>query len=157
MLKGGYLYDLKVYCGQEKNDSENQTVPTKVVTDLTKDLLGKGRTICVDNYYTSVELAQELMKNKTYILGTLCSNRKNNPQNVINKKLKIGKVVAEESNTGIFVEKWKDKQDVVIMTTKYVPEMVTIHKRSTDITKPTSVIEYNRRKRYIDISTKLHL
>lgn len=156
-LEGGYLYDFKVYCGQEKNDSENQTVPTKVVTDLTKDLLGKGRTICVDNYYTSVELAQKLMKNKTYILGTLRGNRRNNPKNVISKKLKRGDVVAEESNNGIFVEKWKDKRDVMMLTTKHVPEMVTVHKRSGDITKPKSVIEYNKYKSYIDISGNAHL
>lgn len=152
-LQGGYLYDLKVYCGQERDDQENAaTVPTKVVMNLTKNLLGKGRTLCTDNYYTSVELAHKLLDEKTYLLGTLRSNRKNNPKNVMNKKLKKGECVAEESNTGIYVEKWKDKRDVIMLNSKFVPEMLTIRKRMGDIEKPKSIIEYNKHKSYIDLS-----
>lgn len=154
-LEGGYLYDLKVYCGQEsQSNSATETVPTKVVLNLTQDLLGKGRTLCVDNYYTSVELAHKLLDEDTYLLGTLRSNRKNNPKNVIQKKLKRGEVIAQESNTGIYVEKWKDKRDVMMLTTKVVPEMVTIRKRAGEIEKPKTVIEYNKHKSYIDISGK---
>ncbi|KAJ8946600.1 hypothetical protein NQ314_008855 [Rhamnusium bicolor] len=64
-LEGGYLFDLKVYCGQEKDANENQFVPTKIVLDLTQALVGNGRTICVD-YYTSVELAHKLLEVDTY-------------------------------------------------------------------------------------------
>jgi hypothetical protein len=85
-LKGGYLYDLKVYCGQENDKERSETVPTKVVMNLVQQLLGKGRTLCTDHYYTSVELAHKLLDEKTYLLGTLRSNRKNNPKNVIQKK-----------------------------------------------------------------------
>jgi hypothetical protein len=130
-LKGGYLYDLKVYCGQENDKERSETVPTKVVMNLVQQLLGKGRTLCTDNYYTSVELAHKLLDEKTYLLGTLRSNRKNNPKNVIQKKLKKGEMVAEGSNTGIFVEKWRDKRDVTMLNTKFVPEMINIRKRAT--------------------------
>ncbi|KAF2903756.1 hypothetical protein ILUMI_02418 [Ignelater luminosus] len=64
---GGYLYDVKVYCGQERKDNEELTVPTTVVLDLVKNLLNKSRTACVDNYYTSVELVHELINRETYI------------------------------------------------------------------------------------------
>ncbi|KAJ8934613.1 hypothetical protein NQ314_013257, partial [Rhamnusium bicolor] len=44
-----------------------------------------------------------------------------------------------------------------MLNTKHVPEMVTIRKRTGDILKPKTVIEYNKHKAYIDISglTKL--
>lgn len=42
----------------------------------------------MDNYYNSVELAQYLFNNNTYCTGTLRANRKNNPQEVIKKKIK---------------------------------------------------------------------
>lgn len=151
-LENGYLYEFKVYCGQEKTPGNESTVPTKVVLELTHDLLGKGRTLCVDNYYTSVELAHKLLDENTHTLGTLRNNRKKNPRNVIDKKLKKGEVISEESSTGIFVEKWKDKRDVIMLNTKFMPEMVTIHKRSGDVQKPKSVIEYNKHKSYIDLS-----
>jgi hypothetical protein len=67
-LKGGYLYDLKVYCGQENDKERSETVPTKVVMNLVQQLLGKGRTLCTDN---------DDNDEKTYLLGTLRSNRKN--------------------------------------------------------------------------------
>ncbi|XP_074026865.1 uncharacterized protein [Leptinotarsa decemlineata] len=42
-----------------------------------------------------------------------------------------------------------------MLTTKYVPEMVTVHKRRGDIMKPKFVIEYNKHKSYIDISDQM--
>jgi hypothetical protein len=67
-LKGGYLYDLKVYCGQENDKGRSETVPTKVVMNLVQQITGKERTLCTDNYYTSVELAHKLLDEKTYLL-----------------------------------------------------------------------------------------
>ncbi|KAJ8942581.1 hypothetical protein NQ314_010037 [Rhamnusium bicolor] len=103
-LEGGYL-DFKVYCSQERDPAEEHTVPSQVVLNLTKNLLNSGRTIVVDNYYTSVELAHKLLETNTYIIGTLRSNSKCNPKNVLQKKLKRGQTIAEENNTGLFVEK----------------------------------------------------
>ncbi|KAJ8964004.1 hypothetical protein NQ314_005216 [Rhamnusium bicolor] len=99
------LVPFKVYCGQERDPAEEHTVPSQVVLNLTKNLLNSGRTIVVDNYYTSVELAHKLLETNTYIIGTLRSNRKCNPKNILQKKLKLGQTIAEESNTGVFVEK----------------------------------------------------
>ncbi|KAJ8942582.1 hypothetical protein NQ314_010038 [Rhamnusium bicolor] len=39
-----------------------------------------------------------------------------------------------------------------MLNTKHVPEMVTIRKRTGDILKPKTVIEYNKHKAYIDIT-----
>lgn len=80
-LDGGYLFDMKVYCGQENTYTETYTVPAKVVTSLAENLLGKGRTICVDNYYTSIELTHKLAENKTYIIGTQAYLLKNGKTN----------------------------------------------------------------------------
>lgn len=154
-LKNGYLFDLSIYCGQEKEPNQEQTVPSSVVLKLTQNLLDAGRTIVVDNYYTSIELASALLERNTYILGTLRSNRRNNSKNVISKKLKKGEHIAEESNTGIFMEKWRDKRDVIMLTTKFVPELITQRKRTGEINKPKSVVEYNKHKAYIDISDQM--
>ena len=154
-LENGYLFDLSIYCGQEKIPNQEQSVPSSVVLKLTEKLLNQGRTIVIDNYYTSVELATALLEKKSYILGTLRSNRKNNSKTVTQKKLKRGEHIAEESNNGIYIEKWKDRRDVFMLTTKYVPEMVTQKRRAEEITKPRSIIEYNKHKAYIDISDQM--
>lgn len=90
----------------------------------------------VDNCYTSVELAHAVLAKNTYILGTLRSSRKNNPKDVIQKKLIRGDVMASESNTSLFIEKWRNKRNILVQTTKYVPEMLNVKKMSEDVIKP---------------------
>lgn len=82
----GYTWNLSIYAGQEKGSEV--TVPTSIVLNLAQGLLGSGRTCVTDNYYTSPELANILLDNKTHCIGTLRKNRKGNPKDVIEKKLK---------------------------------------------------------------------
>ncbi|KAJ8874678.1 hypothetical protein PR048_025544 [Dryococelus australis] len=44
--------------------------------------------IVADNYYTSVDLASKLLDKSTNLLGTLKTNRKYNPNTVVNENLK---------------------------------------------------------------------
>ncbi|KAK9679066.1 Transposase IS4 [Popillia japonica] len=117
--------------------------------NLMEDLLDHGRTLCTDNYYTSVALADELLDHKTHLIGTLRSNRKINPKIVIDKKLKTGETVAEESNTGVIVQKWKDKRDVLMLSTKQTDEMCPTKRRGKETLKPKNVVEYNKYKSLI--------
>lgn len=87
-VDGGYTYDFRIYCGKEKSGTEN--VATSIVLKLCNSLLDFGRTVYVDNYYTSVELSHKLLARKTHLVGTLRKKRKNNPKDVISKKLKRG-------------------------------------------------------------------
>lgn len=151
-VQGGYTYDFRVYCGKEKGKS---SVATKVVMSLMSSLLDKGRTLCTDNWYTSVALAHELLKRKTHLLGTLKSNRKNNPTDVTKAKLEKGETIARESDTGIVVQKWRDKRDVLILSTKHTDEMETIQRRNDTIQKPKSILDYNKSKAFIDTSDQI--
>lgn len=152
-LKDGYTFDFQVYCGKSKD--ANTMVPSKVVMDMMENLLDKGRTLCTDNYYTSVSLACSLLQRKTHLIGTLRTNRKFNPKQVIEKKLKIGESIAQECKQGIVVQKWKDKRDVLMLSTRYGGEMITMQKRGKEKQKPKNVLEYNKYKAYIDLSDQL--
>ncbi|XP_022177034.1 uncharacterized protein LOC111038297 [Myzus persicae] len=77
--------------------------------EMAEDYLDLGRTMYTDNWYSSYDLASELLNRSTNLVGTLRSNRKNNPKEVVNKKLKKGEVIAKQCNKGITVLKWKDK------------------------------------------------
>ena len=41
----------------------------KVVMEVCKDILGKGYHVYCDNYFTSVKLAADLLKNETHLVG----------------------------------------------------------------------------------------
>jgi len=81
-----YTLAVKVYCGKEAAPDFN--VGSKIVQELSEPFLNFGRTLVVDNWYTSVELAELLNRQQTHLVGTLRTNRKSNPKEVTKKKIK---------------------------------------------------------------------
>ncbi|KAJ8931164.1 hypothetical protein NQ314_015966 [Rhamnusium bicolor] len=86
---GSYTYNMKIYCGKE-SENDGVSVADKVVLGLMNNLLDSGRTLFTDNWYTSVGLARKLATRGTHLVGTLRSNRKYNPKNVIIASLNRG-------------------------------------------------------------------
>lgn len=50
-MKGGHTWHIKIYGGKEKEPGKQ--VATSVVLELMKPILGAGRTLYSDNYYTN--------------------------------------------------------------------------------------------------------
>ncbi|CAD1470962.1 unnamed protein product, partial [Heterotrigona itama] len=100
----GYTYSFRVY--SSKTFDAVNTTPTNTVMNLCEDIFHKGHTLCSDNWYTSVNLARKLIEKNTHLIGTLRNNRKDNPKEVVSKKLKRGQCAAQESKE-ITILKWK--------------------------------------------------
>ncbi|CAG5041429.1 unnamed protein product [Parnassius apollo] len=113
----GYTCKLELYAG--KNNELVNTTPTRVIMSICKHILGCGHTLVTDNWYTSLELANELLDKDTHLVGTLRKNRRGLPKAVVDSKLKPGEVIAMENERGICVLKWKDKRDVLMLSTKH--------------------------------------
>lgn len=47
------------------------------------------------------------------------------------------------------VEKWRDRRDVLLLSTKFVPEIIIQKKISSEKNKPRSIIEHNKHRAYI--------
>lgn len=152
-VEKGYTYNLKVYCGNDKVNEQSSS--ESVVMSLAENLLDKGRTIYTDNYYTSIHLAHTLLKRNTHLVGTLRSNRKMNPKEVTEKKLKKDETVALESNTGVVIQKWKDKRDVLTLSTRHTDDLVDTACGRRECKKPIAVIDYNKHKSFIDLSDQM--
>lgn len=69
--------------------------------------------------------------------------------------MKIGESVAEECEQGIVVQKWKDRRDVLVLSTRYANEMISVQRRGQEVKKPKNVVEYNKYKSYINISDQM--
>lgn len=149
----GYTIKIQVYSGKNL-DTENNT-PTKIVLSLCHELLNKGHTIATDNWYTSLGLAYELLKNNTHFLGTVRKNRRNLPKKVVETKLKRGEFVAQENDDGITVLKWKDKRDVLMLSTKHTDTFTRLNIKGKNVRKPTMVIDYNKCKASVDMSDQM--
>ncbi|GBP95425.1 PiggyBac transposable element-derived protein 4 [Eumeta japonica] len=123
----GYTCKLELYAG--KNHETVNITPTRVVMSLCDDILNLGHTVATDNWYTSIDLANELLNKDTHLVGTLRKNRRVLPKNVVDNKLKPGESIAMENERGICVLKWKDKPDVLMLSTKHSKGMATVLKR----------------------------
>lgn len=154
----GYVWRFIIYKG--KGDTAPGLGHSEHITlALMEGLLREGRTLYVDNFYSSVVLARELQKKSTYVCGTLRSNRKYLPHEVTKKKLKKGDVVGRQNHEGIKVLKWMDKRDVLMLTT--VPEHTTEKKKAgkrnpeREVGKPQCVLDYNDAKKGVDYSDQM--
>jgi hypothetical protein len=87
---------VKIYCKKEARSGI--LVSSSVVMKLIEGLLDNGHVLYTDNYYTSIHLAHQLLERSTYLVGTLRSNRKLNPPDVVKAKLKKNEVIARESD-----------------------------------------------------------
>lgn len=150
-----YTLKIMIYSGKGFLVDKNYSVSSRVVMELVDDYLDFGRTLCVDNWYSSISLAHQLIERITHIVGTLRSNRKYNPDFVIKKKIKKGQVVAQKSSSKVMVLKFKDKRDLYMLSTKHSDNMVTIPRRNENKLKPEVVLDYNRGKSFIDLSDQM--
>ena len=155
----GYTWNFMIYTGKQDPTAglgHGQTV----VLNLVDGLLQCHRTVVVDNFFTSISLAERLLQNDTYLIGTLRSNRAGSGHEVAQKKLKRGEIYALQSNNGVKLIKWKDKRDVLMISTKpshsaTVVETGKITQSNERIMKPQVVIDYNKGKQGIDLSDQL--
>jgi hypothetical protein len=70
--------------------------------------------------------------------GTLRGNRRGNPKNVIDKKVKVREIVMQENNRGICIMTWRDQRDVLLLSNKHKDEMVATKRHSGSVKKARS-------------------
>ena len=85
--ENGYASNLQVYIGKE--ESAEKGLGSRVVKDLTRHLKDKHHHVFFDNFFTSVQLLEDLEKEGTYACGTARADRKRFPESL--KKVKLSK------------------------------------------------------------------
>ncbi|CAG5010492.1 unnamed protein product [Parnassius apollo] len=145
----GYVLNIMMYSGKDTTARTGKK-SEKIVLRLMRPYLLKGHQLYMDNYYNSVTLSQKLVDLKTHTTGTLRSNRKDNPKDIIKKKLKKNQHVWVRKNK-VYVSKWVDKRPVLMVTTSVHPRLIEIQNRFQQRKiKPAEVAEYNQHMSGVD-------
>lgn len=140
----GFVLNIIIYAGKGTVQLESRGHASSVVHEIMQPYLEKGHTIYMDNYYSSVKLAEDMLRNRTHIVGTLRSNRKGNPAEVTGKKLKKGECIWKRRDN-IVVGKWKDKRDILVISTCHKFELTPVtNRRGNEKIKPNIVADYNQ-------------
>lgn len=84
----------------EDNETRTGHVPTLVVIQLAEVLLDCGRTIVTNNYYSSVDLENCLLRRKTHLLGTLQKKQKRKSEGHHWKEIEKGEVWQKKIQQG---------------------------------------------------------
>lgn len=84
-------------------------------------------------------------------------NRKYLPREVTNTKLKKGEIAAKQTEDGIVALKWRDKRDVLMLSTKQsgLKTVVKTNRRNECVIKPACIEDYNNGKSSIDVSDQM--
>lgn len=87
---------------------------------LMGNLLGKGRIVTTDNYFTSPTLGLNLLRNNTYLVGTIRPNRTGVPTKFVQEVIEVGKslFVFRRSET-LLKYQAKKSRSVYLYSTKH--------------------------------------
>ncbi|GFV62876.1 piggyBac transposable element-derived protein 4 [Trichonephila clavipes] len=145
--ESGYIGNSLIYTGKGTAFNENYNdygLSTKSVLTLIHELKGKGYCLFIDNFYTSLELAEILIGSKTDMCGTLRPNRKGLSVSLKSSTVKKGEIIAFQKGK-MCVLKWKDKKLLHMLSTFHNADMMEqkAKKRDSVKLKPKAVVFYN--------------
>ena len=147
----GYTWGWKLYTGKEGDITEHG-LAHRVVMDLINDqrLERKGYIVFTDNFYSSPALFKALTERGFGGCGTARKDLKGIPRSISTASLQKGEVRSTRED-GVMALKWRDKRDVVMLSTYHDDSMVRKSRRCRkaeggveSIKKPRVVEEYNQ-------------
>ena len=142
----GYIWNTIKYTGKGTQFDDKYSdygLSTSSVLSLVDALLGKGYCVTMDNFYTSPELFDLLIQQKTDAYGTVRSNRRNLPADFATEKLQKGEVRAWQKGK-LMALRWKDKKDVCILSTVHNAACSTAETSGgKEVKKPNAILDYN--------------
>ena len=120
----GYSWDFQVYYGKQSNFNTDQSraadpplsITEEIIVKMLRELLGCGVHVIIDNWYTSLRLANFLLQHETDITGIV------NPQRGPPKVLKDRPVILKGSEFArkgdVLITKYLDRKTIYALTTK---------------------------------------
>lgn len=150
----GYVYNFIIYTGADTDYGhkyQDEPLSARVVLALSDNLLDKGYCLYLDNFYTSPNLVDKLLRRRTDCVGTMRLTRKGVPEEIKSKKLEKGQTIAMYRRKQMLL-KWKDKKDILMVSTVHDDNMIEIDHRNKRIKKPAVVAEYNQLMGGVDLA-----
>lgn len=148
-----YLYNAYIYSGKGSDGlglSEEEhkfSKPTQAVIRLAKPLFGSNRNVTADNWFSSIELVDILLRNKLTYVGTVKKNKREIPSEFLpNKKRAVGSSLygfRDEKTMVSYVGK-KGKATILVSS------MHSGASTDPDTQKPDIIMYYNRNKGGVD-------
>lgn len=143
-----YALNMQIYTGRAPNCKAEINQGQRVVLEVTEGLI--GRNITCDNFFTGYDLAVQLKKRKSTLLGTVRKNKKCVPPYILDmKRQPIGssRFLFDHSLDATIVS-YVPKQNrlVVLFSTMHHENKVSNEEHK----KPQIILDYNKTKGGVD-------
>nr|XP_039263556.1 piggyBac transposable element-derived protein 4-like [Styela clava] len=149
----GYMLNIIMYYGKEggKETIPNLNKTSSTIVELLKPYLHKGYHVFCDRLYTSLDLADHLHNERTYLTGSIMANRIGIPVGISANQRKIKSMRSGK----ILLQSWVNKRPVTMISTFYRGDQTVkqkIEKCNRTFEKPLLIENYNRYLGGVDLS-----
>jgi hypothetical protein len=153
-----YLYTCFIYAGAVFHKKPKNGLGFQVVKNLLSFLpKNHPRRVFTDNGYTSLYLAEDLLKQNMYLTGTVKMNTRGFPEEVKSARVvRQGDMVFRMKDNGVLALKWQDAGEVALISTAHGPTCEERPKRQKGpgghITRsiPDAVLDYRDGMGFVD-------
>ncbi|XP_047106979.1 piggyBac transposable element-derived protein 4-like [Schistocerca piceifrons] len=146
--KTSYVLKAQIYTGKVSGAAPERNQGMRVVSDLTSEL--RGQNITCDNFFTSYNLGQLLLKRKLTMLGTIRKNKPELPHKMTNKEVHSSSFYFTNDTTVVNYIPKRHKNVVLMSTLHHDAE---ISDRADK--KPKMILDYNSTKGAVDTLDQL--
>ena len=143
------MLEFDVYLGRVGTPTPHG-VGYHVIMNLAQRFLNKGHHLYFDNFFSSVKLAQDLEKQKTFCCSTIRLNRLGWPAELNAakaKKMRPGDVHFRQDGNMV-ATLWKDKRPVAVLSTNSQAKMGKKERKipggKKEVAIPETVLAYNK-------------
>lgn len=126
----GFVLDVILYTGKGATQKSELGHAYKIVMKLLKNgFLRKGHSVYLDNFYTTIKLADDLLARGTQITGTFRANRRGIPDPIKQIKLKRGESFFMRRKH-LLIQRWRDKRDIYMISTRHNGDFEYVKKKN---------------------------
>ena len=156
----GYVSRFQVYTGKE--GEQEKGLSHRVVTDLMERFQNKHFRLYMDNFYTGVDLLNELWMSGIYACGTIPTNRKGLPVQILPRTIHLEKHefrVAQKNELSFC--HWMDTKPVLVLSNFHDPRDVGSVNRRTgqacqrQVRVPKMVEDYQKHMKGVDLADQM--
>ena len=149
----GYVYHMEIFCKHPNLSNVTSVVVKRMLNDA--ELNNEGRTIFMNNYYQCPNLAQDLLLEGTNSVGTSSFYRLGTPAELKVNAQAFTPGQMDYRRKGVLCVRWKDKRDLLILTTVHQPVMQRVITREGEKVKPACNVEYSKGMKGVDHSDQM--
>ncbi|XP_029697657.1 piggyBac transposable element-derived protein 4-like [Takifugu rubripes] len=144
--KSSYAWKMQIYTGKPTSGSPEKKQGMRVVLDVTEGL--KGHNVTCDNFFTSYELGQQLLKRKITMVGTVRKNKPELPPALLASKERevLSSKFAFTPTTTLVSYLPKKNKNVLLLSTLHRDGVIS----DRGDRKPVIILDYNRNKGGVD-------